>query len=1048
MEEYDLKLDCVAQRSGLKVYTCEIESIPLMAQIRLLDKRLRKSGNDYMLILISKKEEIHHEWVVPVKTLEKRVLVPVEYTKIQQLDFLYSKIDDLSFGLEERTTILDVTTKVNAAFIQNSEKVTKDFYAGFRKQHKLFVDFVSGIDEKKNREWYVSVMLNRLMFCYFIQKKGFLDSDTNYLRNKLEQCKKKQGSDRFFKSFYRSFLLKLFHEGLNDPHHETKEFREKFGRIPYLNGGMFDAHQLEKLYSNIDIKDEAFEKLFDFFDKYNWHLDTRIEASGKDINPDVIGYIFEQYINDRSNMGAYYTKEDITNHIAKNCILPFVWEKIESQFDLSELWKFLQNNPDLYIFNTIKKGVFCDGGEKVNLPSYIQKGINCNQPDLLEKRREWNYYAPEMFGLPKETWREIVARRNYFSDLRNRISRGEILSIKDFITYNLDIISFTQDFLNSTRNYDVIKSFFQILQNVTILDPTCGSGAFLFAAMNILEPLYDICIDRMEDFNKLDESLFREELHEIYDNSHKNRAYYIYKSIIIKNLYGVDLMPEAIEIAKLRLFLKLVAVVEKDPKVPNYGLDPLPDIDFNLRCGNTLVGFAINEDILSDFSNDLFLRLEWEEKLNHKLAAVSSSYRAFKGWQFKQAENYSEFRKSKEQLKNNLQMLDDDLNNYIFGKKEKNEEKKFWVEKVRPFHWFSEFFEIVHGNGGFDVIIGNPPYVEYSKTKNSYSIDNYKTEKCGNLYAFVLERCLSLVRSDSYIGMIVQLPIVCTDRMIPAQNILTSRQTWIETFDDRPGKLFDNLEHIRATIFITTNTGKGLYTTKYNRWYSETREDLFNNIRFSSGIYFPYSIPKCGNSLDHKILKKIQRKRISGNFFDPDKCPYKLYYHNAPQYFSRCTDFIPLFERNGKQQTSTHVKSIFLLKKEYIPLFGCVYNSSLFMWYFVLFSNCRDLGSREIQNFPFDPELIDSTSQKQFESLFTELMYDYKVKSFRKSCTYKTGSIVYDEYYPKLSKSVIDKIDMELGKYYGFSTEELDYIINYDIKYRMGDELEASSDAD
>ena len=71
--------------------------------------------------------------------------------------------------------------------------------------------------------------------------------------------------------------------------------------------------------------------------------------------------------------------------------------------------------------------------------------------------------------------------------------------------------------------------------------------------------------------------------------------------------------------------------------------------------------------------------------------------------------------------------------------------------------------------------------------------------------------------------MIVQLPICCTDRMIEAQNILKANTTWIFTFDDRPGKLFDGLQHIRATIFMMKDGLKKIFTSKYNRWYSDTR---------------------------------------------------------------------------------------------------------------------------------------------------------------------------------------------------------------------------------
>src|SRR5207302_7118464 len=77
-----------------------------------------------------------------------------------------------------------------------------------------------------------------------------------------------------------------------------------------------------------------------------------------------------------------------------------------------------------------------------------------------------------------------------------------------------------------------------------------------------------------------------------------NRRYFIYKSIILNNLYGVDIMEEAVEICKLRLFLKLVAQVDPDPRKENGGIEPLPDIDFNILAGNTLVGFATKQEVM------------------------------------------------------------------------------------------------------------------------------------------------------------------------------------------------------------------------------------------------------------------------------------------------------------------------------------------------------------------------------------------------------------------------------------------------------------------
>jgi hypothetical protein len=99
-----------------------------------IDTRLRRTANDYICIYHLPQSE-HHLWVVPVKKVEKRDLVLVEYESANKADFLFEKMEDLCFALDEHTTIIDVKEKVQAGFIVNSEKITKDFYTGFRKEH-------------------------------------------------------------------------------------------------------------------------------------------------------------------------------------------------------------------------------------------------------------------------------------------------------------------------------------------------------------------------------------------------------------------------------------------------------------------------------------------------------------------------------------------------------------------------------------------------------------------------------------------------------------------------------------------------------------------------------------------------------------------------------------------------------------------------------------------------------------------------------------------------------------------------------------------------
>ena len=228
----------------------------------------------------------------------------------------------MAFALQEEggLDISSVTSRVKQAM--DVEKVTKRFYERFKTELGGFQSFIDGITAQGDREWYASLMLNRMMFVYFVQKQGFLDGDADYLRNRLHMVQSGGGGERF-QQFYRLFLLRLFHEGLGGPEADrAPDLAALLGKVPYLNGGLFDLHDLERDNPDISIPDVAFENVFRFFDDYTWHLDDRPGKKDNEINPDVLGYIFEKYVNQKQ-MGAYYTKEDITGYISRNTVIPF-----------------------------------------------------------------------------------------------------------------------------------------------------------------------------------------------------------------------------------------------------------------------------------------------------------------------------------------------------------------------------------------------------------------------------------------------------------------------------------------------------------------------------------------------------------------------------------------------------------------------------------------------------------------------------------------------------------------------------------------------------
>ena len=1035
------KLSAIAQKRSMGVWLCEPDAegyIPQPAFLVKLERQVTKSSFEH-LIVYQNKAKTQQLWQFAKREAGKPTYRTHRFDLNQSGESLAQKLMQMAFSLDEedQTTLIDVTRRVSAAFYV--EKVTKRFYEEFQKHHEQFLEFIKGIPEEQLQRWYASVMLNRLMFIYFIQKKNFLNNDVDYLRTKLRESKAK-GKDQF----YHSFLVKLFFEGFAKKQQDRSAAMNKLlGTIPYLNGGLFLPHQIEEKYGKkIEIADKVFDHLFDYFDRYQWHLDERPLKDDLEINPDVLGYIFEKYINQKE-MGAYYTKEDITGYNSQYTIIPRIFDIAKEKCAIAfegehSFWNLLKADPNRYIYEAVKKGTNRD------LPANIAVGI-----DDVSKRTEWNKSADPEYALPTEIWREVVARHQRYKEVYDKLANGEIHEINDFITYNLDIRQFAQDVIENCEGIDLLAAFWYAIEKLTVLDPTCGSGAFLFAALNILELLYEACLERMQDFVDAESAAPTSILHtkegtqgrlqhfrSVLDRiiKHPNRRYFIYKSIIVNNLFGVDIMEEAVEICKLRLFLKLVAQVESVSQI-----EPLPDIDFNIRAGNTLVGFARMEDYNQMFGNPLGLKTDADiaaEILARKLSDFHSQ----------QLEKGSADDQLKKDIIEQLEALSIRFNNELrqaYGFK-KDEVKEF-VASHKPFHWCIEFFDIM-SRGGFDVVIGNPPFVEYSKIRKEYKVRDYKTEECGNLYAFVAERSLSLLSNNGSFGFILPISFVCTQRMQKVQDVLLAKSgnVYLSNYAERPSKLFSGAE-VLITICLARlnhNPNTQIYSTGFIKWSSEERPVLFEKTTYNviQERQRKYILPKLSGKIENSILSKMEKQDKTLIDFLLDHSKHPVYYRiGGGRYWKIFTNFQPKFILNGKLSVSSRENYLYLSSKVEREVVVAALSSSLFYWYFILTTNCRDLNPSDLKSFPFNLNLLKVGLRNDIIRQEVKLMKDYKKNSELKDKTSKlTGKIQYQEYYPRLAKSIIDEIDRVLAKHYNFTDEELDFIINYDIKYRMG----------
>ena len=1001
-------LDVVALKKGVQVLHCQPGAqgqMPDYATRQKIERKVTPEVREHLIVFSNGAKTIQvWQWVT------RQTGKPAQYREVffrqgETPELLTQKLSRLHFALdeEELLTVLGVTARLDDAAPR--DRVTKRFYTAFEAQRKDFAAFIDGIpNDNEDQRWYTAVVIDRLMFLWFLQEKGFLNGQTEYLQKRL-QAHLDGGHDQ---SFYKRFLSPLFFKGFaQERTSETAAaIQAEFGNVPYLNGGLFAQHELEQRYGEaLDIADNAFQKLFAFFDEWEWHLDERPLRSGREINPDVLGYIFEKFVNQKQ-MGAYYTKEDITEYIGKNTIIPALLGKVRVEhpgaFD-ALAWPLLQQSGDAYIYPAMLKGV------DLAYPPEIENGLDTKAPDLLARRKPWNRQADDAASLPTEIWRETIARHQRTREVRAKLAAGELTEVGDLITYNLNIRQFAQDLIEGCTDVALLKSFWfnlagrlprqsneKFRHGLSVLDPTCGSGAFLFAALNILKPLYDATLRTLQAVRadalmagKTSNPAKWAEVDELLNRfaaagSDRAQDYAVIKHIIVHNLYGVDIEKQATEIAKLRLFLKLVALLE-----PGDDIEPLPDIDFNIRHGNTLVGYATADEtekaVKGATQGNLFSDA-WED-IRIRLTAVEQQYNNFQIQQVQRGGHVSTA--DKQALVNTLHDLKESLNYHLAKEygvdptKAKGYEK--WRSSHQPFHWYVDFYPLMAA-GGFDAVVGNPPYVEYPKVRSTYQIQNYESLDTGNLYCYCIERLSVLCGSSGFSGLIVPIAIGSVGDTVKIRKICSANygKLWSSHYAIRPAKLFDGVEQRLSILIGQHGVVKGeWYTTKYNQWFADERKDLFSRLSLTrmpalQAEDSPW--PKIGSIIESEILKKLDAfHKYPTQRLLTDSSEWKLYFHRTPGYWIRMLDFLPFFESPAGDRSVHHIRELFAKSSEDRAEIASIGSSSLYFWWFFSIGNCRNLTKGDLLGFPA-PNL-SAQEGCEVSRLFDSLMKSYKNNS-------------------------------------------------------------------
>ena len=950
----------IASFKGIQVWSCS--SIPSSKVQREIDKELSKISTERLTIFY---DSISQNWRWPMsrESTGKGIirLISHEHIKGNNTKSLLQRLQSIQIDLSAtEPSLVEMLLKLRRAF--DADQVTKKFYREFSDYQTSLVSNIEGLESLREKEWYSSLLLNRIMFIYFMQWKGFMDGDQNYLGNRLSQIKNLKGPNQFF-GFFQDFLLPLFHKGLGAGEAITvpPEIASIIGKIPYINGGIFSEHELE-IRNKINIPDSAFSQIFSFFDNYQWHLDSRRTGNPNEINPDVLGYVFEQFINNKE-VGAYYTKEDITEYMTSNTLVINVLSKLQDKSSINILLP-LAANPERYIWPSAKYGE-----EKQSDFERLRSS------ELSDKK------SPEVIGLPGETYWETFKRFEFLENFRGAISRGEVNQLQDLVKWNIDLETLLIDLIDGIDTSEDVLMIWRILESIKIVDPTCGSGAFLFAALSQLEVIYSAILDIAEIHARTGKS---KELVELLQDvsAHPSRNYFILKFASQKNLFGVDLMPEATEIARLRLFLKLISTIDDSGDI-----EPLPDLEFNIKSGNLLIGITQGEQ-LEEYFDTLDSSAMIEDILNKRdhLADLWENFVSA------QERSHPEAVKAKKILNSGTVILRQTLNELLYKKYSLSNDELLndWVNNSSPFHWFIEFPEVFQ-NGGFDVVIGNPPYI--AKNKVPYSTSGFKTSDCPDIYAMCMERACQITKPDGTYSMIVMSSLVFSSKYKSLRQELSTRfkTRFVSGFAKIPAALFEGVR-VRNTIFVGMNFERKLFSAPMHRWNQDYRPHLMSLIRYH----------EVGKSTDESLLwpfvtskeiadKLCDSKSTIRNFYLPkgpdltyddkgihwDKTLGKMmplfYKTNAYNRISVALVPPPVEDANGKATTTTAQKMIWFRDEESRDLAFSLFNTKWIFAWWAMYGDDLNVTQDILLSFPAVFENIPVTEKKKILKLSKKL---------------------------------------------------------------------------
>jgi hypothetical protein len=836
------------------------------------------------------------------------------------------------------------------------EALSKDFFNGYKEQYKAFCDFLFA--HKDDREYfgpkfsqwedkylrdYVKKMMGRITFIYFLQRKGWMNNDLDYMQKAFENSTCKD-------DYLDSFLEPLFCGVLNTKPEERAELFKSLGwnlslldgwnDIPYLNGGLFERDEQDKPKSKFPA--QMFKNLFDFYSRYNFTIyENDPDDAEVGIDPEMLGHIFENLLEDNKDKGAFYTPKEIVQYMSRESIAQY-------------------------------------------LKTHADEALHTAIDELIKDGKV-----------------------------------GEAL----------------QDKANATAIY-------RLLCDVKVCDPAIGSGAFPMGVLNVLYHARMLLYAFTRPTQGFSPAMVKRE-------------------IIQNNIYGVDIEKGAVDIARLRFWLALV-VDEEEPQ-------PLPNLDYKIMCGNSLIHrFALDapfKDVLKHYNKENKTNFtlddyrQWvydytnlsdhtqKDNFRQKIEEIKSAFKTelSKGEKLKLSDVRGEI--------DNLQAKD------IFGKQvgsateiKKMQKKLKDLEAQRDdinnnklyenaFEWRFEFPALLDDNGnftGFDVVIGNPPYgAKLSESEKKLLKRIFFSAQTGNslkgsldTFSLFIELGYNISVNKGFASFIVPLSITASDAMSSLHKLLTDncKNIFISSYGDRPKRIFESAEQ-QVSIISYQKTGsivENLMTTHINKRYSnDSLWLLLDNLQFvnAKSLTSFGRIPKIGTEIEKNILRKllgIKTKLV--DIYNENGS--RVYYRKAGgRYYKIITT----------KATESSAEGYIEVESEYQKVVAAILSSDLYYWFWLIHSDWHNLRTSELEMMPFPIEKLNKDAIKQIT-----IAYDNYQKDLYDKCKYtKTG---LQTFTARQSRSYIKKLDELICPLYGLNSDEIDFIMNFELEFRATDE--------